>query len=552
MLCELRIKNIALIENLELVFNSGLTVFTGETGAGKSILVGAIGLLLGERADKDIIRSGSEDASVHGIFSLSDDHSGLTAYLESNDIPLEDGSIIISRHLSKGGRNRIYINRVPVTLSVLKEVGNHLIDLHGQHDHQSLLNPGTAGLLINNLPEVKPAYTGYSTTYQSYCNSLNELDVLTARLAALEEKRDLLTYQINEISSSNLQSDEEVSCETEIKSISSSAERGKHASAISSLISDESGITSLLASLKNSIQSLSKIDPSFSEWNEEVGSVQSITGELERAISGYIDTIDENIDPRQLDNLNSRLSLIQKLKKKYRCDFQGLFDLQSSLEADLASLESSGQEKERLTAEAVKLLSQTLKKGKALSASRKKALKVFDSEVTALLNKLGFTGAVWSTKLDPLQDPGSSGLETIEFMVSTNPGEPSLPLRKCASGGEISRLMLAIKAIAADRDMVPVLIFDEIDAGIGGITATEVAKTLSTLSSSHQVVCISHLHQIASAADNHFQVLKTTDGSRTLTPAKEVTGEDKAGEISRMLGSDSDAATRHARELIKK
>jgi DNA repair protein RecN (Recombination protein N) len=561
MLRELRIKNLALIENLTLDFRPGFTVFTGETGAGKSILIGAIGLLLGERASSEMIRSGYEEAEVSGSLDIEHIRHKLREFLREANIDAEDGSLIIRRNISKTGKNKIHVNQVPLPLSTLKALGDLLIDLHGQHDHQSLLNEETHADIVDALPEASAAKEGYLSSYNAYTAAAQNLRDAKRAARELADKKDVLEFQYKELSALDPQRGEEAALEQELSLLSTSAERSECVSDILSLLgSDDTGAASggesiqkKLSQISRKLEALSKHDPSATPYIGEIESAQSICADLDIFCSRYLETTDgaTGVESR-IEEINSRLAKIQRLKKKYSCNVDELIDKREQLEKDLSLLNNTDADIELLEKKAAKARKECVDSAAVLTSSRKKALHTFDKEVTRRMELLGFTGGSLTTELSLLSEPTSNGMDAIRFLVRTNPGEPFLPLAKTASGGEASRLMLAVKSILAAHDEIPVLIFDEIDTGIGGVLAGEVAKALYSLSSTHQVLCISHLHQIASAADNHYRVAKRVDGGRTVTEVERLDGEQRKLEIARMLGgADSEAAVRHAEELLK-
>lgn len=553
MIRELHIKNLALIEELSLEFEKGFSVFTGETGAGKSILVGAIGLLLGERASSEMIRSGFPEAEVSGIFELTEISKPLSSLLEDLSIDPEDNQLVIRRKISRNGPNRILVNQTPLPLSSLKKLGELIIDFHGQHEHQSLLNENTHLFIIDNLPGVAEILQEYSSDYSIYTEAVSAFQELEKKADELAEKQEMLEFQNNELKSLNLQSGEEEKLEAELSLLSSSAQRTSCVSEILSLLgeSDES-IQKKISAVKKKLETLSKFDSSIDPWINDTANTLTIFTELETFCSSYLQEAENGADPARIDFINSRLAKIQRLKKKYSCALDKLIERQKSIEKDLLSLENLESDRNELQKKVSASLQKCLSTGEKLRKARKKAAVEFDKKITALMEKLGFKGGQWNTSFNELESPSSQGLESVRFLVRTNPGESMLPLSQTASGGEISRLMLAIKTVLAENDHIPVLIFDEIDTGIGGVLAGEVGKSLYSLSKSHQVLCISHLHQIASLADHHFRVHKETVDNRTVTRVVKLSGNEKVEEVARMLGGSTEISLRHARELLER
>lgn len=556
MIKELRIKNLALIEDVLVEFESGFSVFTGETGAGKSILVGAIGLLLGERASGEHIRSGSEEAEVSGVFELHAMHAKqrrLSDLFSDNAIPDDGGTCIVRRVIAKSGKNRIFINQVPVPLSVLKTVGDLLIDFHGQHEHQSLLDPQNATRIIDQLPGVDKAVSVFGSAYATHIEARDALLSHDRRSAELAAKRDVIEFQHNELSTLGLSDGEEARLDEELRLLSSSAQRLECVSAINNLLTgDDTAISHQIGIIKKNLETLARYDASAQPWTNDLTTASSVFSELEAFCGNYLAKNETGADPGRLDKINDRMSKIQRLKKKYACDCDGLIVKQRQLRDDLESLVNTGADRVALLRRAAECLDACMKAGRTLSNARKKQAAPFDRSITLEMGKLGFSGGLWRTDFVDHAEPQPTGLEDASFLVRTNAGEPVLPLIKIASGGEISRLMLAIKTVMASHDHIPILIFDEIDSGIGGVLAKEVGKALAALSATHQLLCISHLHQIASLADHHYHVFKESQGLRTVTRVKKLDRHERVSEIARMLGGDSAISTKHAEELLKK
>jgi len=553
MLRELHIANLALIENCSLTFDDGFSVFTGETGAGKSILIGAIGLLLGERAYNEQVRTGTEKAEVRGTFDMKRIPPLLKEVLDEFELGDEMDALIIRRIILRNGKNKVFINQVPVPLTILKKIGNHLIDLHGQHDHQSLLHPDTPRIIIDGLDGPDTAFAAYAKAWEAFCiarEALAEHDH-AARLRL--ERKEVIEFHYREIAGLKLTENEETILNEELLLLTSATERTQHAGAVADVLSDDTtGITRQIGAVLKHLESLARYDESVRPWITDVENVQSLCNDLESYCTGYCDHAGESSDPGRLEAINQRLARIQRLKKKNNCTFDELRQKEVALAQELQAIENTDADRAQLVKRCTEAEKTVRLRGTALSASRKSAARQFDAQVGGQMESLGFADGTWQTAFSPLAEPAPAGLETMSFMVRTNPGEPLLPLARTASGGEISRLMLAIKSVLAEKDDIPVLIFDEIDTGIGGVLASSVANALYRLSRSHQVLCISHLHQIASQADTHYRVFKETVDGRTQTRARMLSDEEKVEEIARMLGETSDISRTHARSLLKK
>jgi DNA repair protein RecN (Recombination protein N) len=551
MIQELHIKNLALIDELNLELEDGLTIFTGETGAGKSILLGAIGLLLGERASADMIRSGFDEAEVSATFYIKDISSVIIDVLRELSIEPEENLLIIRRKITRSDRNKIHINQIPVPLSTLKKLGDRLIDLHGQHEHQSLLNEETHVSVIDALPGVSSHRTMYDDAFRELQKAQSELEIHRKKTEKLLERKDFLEFQLKEIRSIDPHPGEEEKLETELSLLSSGIERSNCTSEIIALLSGNSeSILKLTSRLKKKLDTLSKYDSSVAAWCEELDNANSVLNELDSFCSSYLTRIEENSDPSRIEYINSRLSKIQRLKKKYSSTLEQLVILKSNLEKDLEQISNSQSDASELQHAVDSCHKKCIETGKLLSNERRKAAADFDLKISALISRLGITDGKLITVCTPLAEPSSDGLETIRFFSQTNPGEPHLPLSKSASGGEISRIMLAIKTVLAWNDNIPVLIFDEIDTGIGGLIAAEVGTALQNLSKSHQVLCISHLHQVASMGDHHFKVYKTKQTDRTVTLVEKLDHDGRVAELARMLGGVSDITIKHAESLL--
>jgi DNA repair protein RecN (Recombination protein N) len=554
MIRELVIRNMALIDKLSIEFSSGLTVLTGETGAGKSILLGAIGLVLGDRAFTEVIRSGAQAADVCATFTLESVSDELRVLCDENDVGIDDSELIIRRVISRGGRNRTYVNQTPVPLSFVKALGDCLVDLHGQHDHQSLLKQESARAIIDSLPGVASCKKAYDERFAAWIAAREALADHDRTAKELAQKRDFIEFQHQELAELSLEPNEEATLEKEFAMLSSAEERLRCVADIGAAIEGGESAESLerrIARIRKNLETLRRHDDAAEPWIRDIEAVQSALSELLTFCAEYMDSQSAAAAPARLETINGRLAKIQRLKKKHDCSFEQLLALRDSLADTLAAIAGGDSDRGRLAAAAARASEEATVAAAALSRARAEHGARFDARITARMAKLGFADGAWRTSLIPCDQPGAHGAEEVLFEVRANPGEPFLPLAKSASGGEISRLMLAIKSVMAEQDAIPVLIFDEIDTGIGGMLAKEVAAALKELSASHQVLCISHLHQIASVADHHFRVAKSIAENRTVTRVTPLTDKEKVTEISRMLGDESTISRLHAEELVK-
>ncbi len=551
MLSHLVITNLALIQNIEIDLSQGFSVFTGETGAGKSVLMGAIGLLLGNRAASEHIRSGEKQAEVCGTFFFETVAKPIENLLRDNEIPFEERSLIIRRVINRSGRNRILINQVQVPLLTLKKLGNNLIDLHGQHDHQALLHEEAAFTIIDSIKRVKPAKKAYQKVWLQYRKAREALAFQKRKLKELKEKEEFLRFQYEEISKLALEEGEEEKLEQEFTLLSSVTDRALLASKAYSLLDgSEVNIGDNLAQVHGKILALGEMDNRFDRWTDDLAQMREVITDLSATMSTYCDSVQEEANPTRLDDINSRIAKIQRLKKKYYCDFAGIIQKRTTLEEELEIVQSADTSLAQLEQEVEQTFQYVMKMGTELKKARESATQSFDRDITTEMSKLGFSGGGFLTSFEDQEKPTEHGLENLTFMARTNRGEPFNHLAKTASGGEISRIMLAIKSVLAENDPVPILVFDEIDTGVGGTRAADIAKAMVKLAHHHQIFVISHLHQIASVAENHYSVYKKEHKNRTVTLIEKLNKKERIKEIARMLGGDSEVSLRHATELL--
>ena len=553
MLNYLKINNLALIKNIELELENGFCVFTGETGAGKSVLMGAIGMLLGNRAATDTIRNGESQAEVVGAFNFEKIPESLQKILDENAVFAGDKSIVIKRIIaSESAKNKILINGEISSLSTLKSIGDAIIDLHGQHDHQTLLNENAPFLIIDKIKEVAAEKQKFALSWENYCNAEKKLNAHLKRAEELQKKEDFLKFEFEALNKLELKEGEEESLERDFAFLSSLSQRIQAAAGISAILNggeNSAGVISEAANLIKLLQSIAETDKSFENWADEIKPFAQTLKELAKTAGKY-ETSGEDENPAKLDEVNERIAKIQKLKKKYACSFEELLKKRDELKRELEAIENGGFERGELE----KTLDSAKKETEAialnLSELRKKICKNFDAAITAEMAKLGFSDGAFLTHFSKKEKIDTNGADDIVFTVRTNSGEQFLPLAKTASGGEISRIMLAIKTALADNDAVPIMVFDEIDTGIGGEIASDIAKAIKKLAKNHQILVISHLHQIASQANFQYAVYKTQADGRTETRIEKLSKEQRVAEIARMLGGENETTVRHARELL--
>ena len=549
-LTSLRIRNLALVESLDWSLAPGFTAITGETGSGKSVILGALKLILGERADKTLIRSGSDQCSVEATFSV-DDSTPFNASLDVHGIDAcTDGQLLIKRIFSASGTNRQFINSCATTLNVLKDLGDNLVDLHGPHDHQSLLAQNTQLDLLDAFAASAPARSACSTAYRTLRQFIEERDSLAASEGALERELDLLRHQADEIATAALRAEDEEETTARWKTAANSRKLIETAQRIvQGLAESEDAALVRLGEMQRLWRELERLDPSrtadATQFAEAVAALETSADYLQR----YIATLD--IDPAQLVTLEERVTLIETLKRKYGGTIASVIAHGQNATERLRKIESRSDELTRLAA-AIKDAEEKLNAAAAtLTARRKKTAPKLATAIQEQLRALGFQRSGFTIELLPLPSPAASGGETVELLFAPNPGEPAKPLRMIGSSGEISRVMLAVKTALATVDQVPLMVFDEIDANVGGEIAHAVADKMKSLGARHQVLCITHLPQVAAAASHHFVVSKEFKNDRTLSTLLEVTGNSRTEEIARMLGGKSESALALAKNLLK-
>jgi DNA repair protein RecN (Recombination protein N) len=545
----LRIKNLALVEELEWQIGPGFVAVTGETGAGKSIIIGALQLLLGERADKSLIRTGADLCTVEAVFSGNDLHKLNPQLAETGIEPCEE-DLIVKRTLSSTGTNRQFINGSPTTLSVLKNLGDDLVDLHGPHDHQSLLSPETQLRLLDSFARVDQQLEEYRHHYLQLQALLAEHAALNMAETAREQEVDLLRHQVTEIKSANLVAGEEEEIEKRYKLASSSKRLIELASAVANKLSEaDDSVLSQLAETQRLLRELEKIDSSIAQFSSvHAGAVVELS-EIARTLSVYAEKLD--IDPEQLAALEQRVSLFETLKRKYGGSIADAIAFGERAAERMRKIEGRDVELERLTKDIENIRMQMNCAGEVLSKARRKVAPKLSENIRRNLRNLGFRQSEFEAKLTTLEEPRSTGFDSVELLFSPNPGEPLKPLRAIASSGEISRLMLAVKSALAAHDAIPLLVFDEIDTNVGGEIANAVGTKMQALGRDHQVICITHLPQVAATAASHFVVTKDVTRGRTFSNLHQVTGKDRQEEIARMLGGKGDSALKLAASLLK-
>lgn len=549
MLIELHIRNFALIDELRVELGSGFSALTGETGAGKSIVVDAINAALGERVGSEVVRTGADKAVVEAVFDVSDSPNA-ASIAESLGYEGDDGVIILSREIAREGRSQCRINGRPATASVVKDISSHLVDIHGQHEHQSLLAPQLhAGIFDAWCGEKVTALKERAAAAYS---ELSKLESELSRLRSDQRERarllDLYGFQVDEIQAANLEPGEEEILEQERNRLANAEKLYAAASEVYQALGDDGGGVDALSNASLSAIRIAHLDPSMEPLIETINNALIAAQEAQSSIRDYMEEVEAN--PARLENIEDRLNLLRTLKKKYGDSIEEIlvyFDETKSKLENLANTEERSGELESNIAAAAKSLKTVCSE---LTAARREAAPEFAKLVERELADLAMDKTRFQVGIEPAQ-PGPTGADAVEFLISPNPGEPLKPLAKIASGGELSRIMLALKSVTTAASM-PTLVFDEIDTGIGGLTAQVLGEKLGSLATRYQVMCVTHLPQIASRATAHFAVEKYVEGGRSLVRLIPLDGENRVTELARMLGSEesSSAALSHAREML--
>ncbi len=553
MLFSLYIRNIALIQELSVEFRPGLTIITGETGAGKSILIGALNLVLGERASSDLVRSGTNKAVIEAVLNNAGTEK-INALLSAANIePAQE--LILRRELSSGGQSRSFINDTPCTTALLKQVGELLIDLHGQHEHQLLLRVDTHETILDDYGETNAEVSAYRAARSLLDDLQQQLLKLKNDAAEILDKKEILDFQLNELNALDLQSGEEESTETEITLLENAETLFTLTTALSDLLyNSEHAVYSSISTALHTLEKLASIDKRFAIHLEETRTAKSIVDELSRFSRSYASDIDFN--PVRLDSLRERQLLLQRTGKKYGRSLNELVALRNELEARIALEDNLEEERARIEREI------TMQKGKLtfhaekLSCMRQGVAHRLEGAIQDHLAHLGIPNATFIVSITH-EERGEgeitiegktfaalpNGYDRIEFLISTNPGEKPRPLVKVASGGEISRVMLAIKSALASSAKLPILVFDEIDTGISGRIAEAVGKSLKALSLRHQIIAITHLPQIAAMADLHLSVQKSVQDDRTITEVTVLDRESRLRAIAQLISGKNISAS---------
>ena len=543
MLVCMNIKNVALIDTLEIEWKPRMTVLTGETGAGKSIIIDCVNLLLGARSDKTLVRYGTDKARIQGVFSVDRDISDM---LENEGIEADGDTVLIDREISVEGRNICRINGMIVTQNFLREIGTRLINIHGQHDSQALL---TADKHIDFLDEYAGIdFSEYTGLYNERKEILLKIENLSRSGQEREQRIDLLSYQTEEIAKAEIRAGEEEELKGRRLVIENAEKLAASVNEAYSLLYGDNCAYDMLSRAISSLERISGIDAGLDKIISGIADVKYTVEDGAHELGRYLDSID--FDENELNEIEEQLDIISKLKRKYGNSEQEIIDYYEKAAAELDVLKNS----EEMTEEAAEQLKEVEKKLKnaalKISEARKKYSKKLQDEVEKVLSELDMPKIKFEVKLKPCDGFTSKGTETAEFLICPNVGEEMKPLVKIASGGELSRIMLAIKSVISDN--VDTLIFDEIDTGVSGNAAKRIAVKLSELAKKRQVICVSHSPQIAAVSDNHLLISKSTEGKRTVTSVKMLSDEERIYEIARITdGNDiTETSLKHAKEMM--
>jgi DNA repair protein RecN (Recombination protein N) len=550
MLKELHVRNYAVIDDLRIELEPGLNVLTGETGAGKSLIVGALSLLLGERASSDLVRAGEDRALVEGVFDCSGAPE-LVRLCAEQGIEVDGDWLILRREVLREGRNRAWVNGSAATTGLVRDIGQRLVDLHGQHEHQALLRREAQRDILDAFAGARDAADRTGEAHARLVGLRGRIAATRAEAAATRERADFLAFRAREIESAGLTPREDETAALEARRLEHSEELIELSAALHSAVyGDDGALVEGLGGLSRKVEDLVRIDPTASEIEALYAEARTTLQELGRRLSAYRDAVEH--DPGRLAELRDRLDLIHGLKRKYGGTIEEVLATGKAAREELEKADRSVLDLDALAVEETAALEELVVRADKLTALRKASAARLESEVTGLLDELGMEGGRFRVRLEELAELGSHGAERAEFQVSLNPGFEPGPLARVASGGELSRVMLALKTVLAEVDGVPSLVFDEIDSGVGGRVAHHVAERLAMVAENHQVFAITHLPQIASKASVHLFVEKVQQDGLASARVRTLEGEERVEELARMLGGDPgrEVSRRHAAELL--
>lgn len=551
MLTELRIRNVAILESVALPLRPGFNVLSGETGAGKSIIVEALGLLLGERGNADLVRAGADKASVEGVFDAAA-RGDIVRTLDERGIEVEDGVIVLRREIASSGRSRAWVNGSPVTSGALAEVGRALVNIHGQHESQTLLDPDVQRSVLDAFGSATAQAARVAEAYDAVSAVREQIASLASRRAAAEKRADYLRHVVKELEGAALVAGEEARLEEEVRRLSHVEELRVHAAHLREAIDgDEEGALRALGLAQRALGSAARLDPALEPLQEMLDGAFVQLEELARAVRDYDAQLDT--DPGRLLELERRRDVVFRATRKYGGSVESALETLREARAELDLVDTAGLDLGALSQREAELAAALAREAQALSAQRARAARSLERSVDAIFPDLGLADGRLTIGLTPRADIARSGAEEVEYRVALNVGLEARALARVASGGELARVMLALKTILARLDGVPTLVFDEVDAGIGGRVGLAVGDTMRRVAAHHQVFAITHLPQIAARAHHHIVVSKGARGGVTTADLRVVEGEGRVTEVARMLGGDpeSDTSRAHARELLE-
>jgi DNA repair protein RecN (Recombination protein N) len=551
MLTELRIRNFAIIESLSLPLARGFNVLSGETGAGKSIIVGALGLLLGERASADLIRTGADRATVEGVFDVAD-RPEIAVLLDERGIDADEAFVVLKREIAAAGRARAWVNGTTVSAGILAEVGRLLVNLHGQHEAQTLIDADAQRRILDAFAGAAPQAAAVRDAFATLAEARREIADLRRRRAEAEKRADYLRHVVTEIEGARLVDGEDTRLEEEARRLEHAEELRELATGISAAIEgDEDALLERLGHVERQLGSIQRIDPTLARLQELHDTAYYNLEALARELGEYEASVE--LDPARLEEVRRRRDLLFRLTKKYGATLAEVAEAGRSARAELDLIDSAELDLRTLEQRERAAQAAFTEHAAILSASRAAAAERLGRAVDEVLPDLGMPDGRFHVALIPARELGPDGAESVEFRVSLNVGHEERALARVASGGELSRVMLALKTILARLDRVPTLIFDEVDAGIGGRVGLQVGETMRRVASYHQVFAITHLPQIAARGHHHILVSKGARGGVTTADVSVLDGDQRVAEIARMLGGDpeSDVSRAHARELLE-
>lgn len=550
MLTLLKIRNLALVDELVWEPAAGFLGITGETGAGKSVIMGGISLALGERADKSLIRSGETQCSIEALFQLTRTAEADAALEAAGVPPCEDGLLIIRRTITATG-NRQFINNTPVTLNLLRQVGAGLVDMHQPDSHRSLTSQERQLCLLDAFAESRPQLQDYRTAYRAWLDARAAYRELLESEMANERELDFLRHQVEEIEQAAFTAEEVAGLEERWQRARNAGRLHDTAVPMAQMVDgDEDSLLSRLHQLVRYGRDLERLDAATHRWIAPLEGVIDELEDLSSHLQDYVDGLEA--DPEALAALEERVSRLDTLKRKYGADFEAITEHLESCRAKLDAIDNREERLHELQAAEEAALTALMAAGRALSAVRRKAAPRLEKDFLTHAAQLGFRQSLFEVRLTPTEAPTPQGMESIDFLFGPNPGEPLKELRLIASSGELARVMLALKSALAKQDDTPLLIFDEIDANVGGEIARAVGMKMRELGQEHQVIAITHFPQVAALADHHYLIAKGVTNGRTVSHLNEVTDDARIAELVRMLGSSGETAAAHARELLKR